>query len=263
MKCDPDRCSPRGFSLIELLVVISIVSVMVAMLLPSLSAARDTARGSRCASNLRQSYLGFNQYMTNNKNFWILSGYNHNVIWSRIVMRELGLRYVGEQGMNIGPFAWNGNVASDQGYGAPLYVYGLTARNRGNAIMKCPTENFRNAWGGDNATSYRFNSGYTYGYGLGVSDDYTTHTNPTYRAVWGRIKDQQLPKAAETFVIADGVNADGSYEYDITNLNTIAKLSTYHNGGANALFADGHASPVNPLFVTASGSNGIFDRRRN
>lgn len=43
-----------GFTLIELLVVISIIALLIAILLPALSAARDLARSSVCASNLKQ-----------------------------------------------------------------------------------------------------------------------------------------------------------------------------------------------------------------
>ncbi len=46
--------SRRAFSLIELLVVISIIAVLVALLLPSLKSARDAGRLVQCASNQRQ-----------------------------------------------------------------------------------------------------------------------------------------------------------------------------------------------------------------
>lgn len=52
----------RGFSLIELLVVISVISLMISILLPALSHARARARAVLCLSNERQIGLGMHLY---------------------------------------------------------------------------------------------------------------------------------------------------------------------------------------------------------
>jgi prepilin-type N-terminal cleavage/methylation domain-containing protein/prepilin-type processing-associated H-X9-DG protein len=53
----------KGFSLVELLVVIGIIAVLVALILPTLKKAKDNANRVSCLNNLRQLGLGLRMYL--------------------------------------------------------------------------------------------------------------------------------------------------------------------------------------------------------
>jgi prepilin-type N-terminal cleavage/methylation domain-containing protein/prepilin-type processing-associated H-X9-DG protein len=65
-----NKYRPRGFTLVELLVVVAVVGLLVGLLLPAVQASREQARIANCASNLRQLGLAMIRYADLHAGHW-------------------------------------------------------------------------------------------------------------------------------------------------------------------------------------------------
>lgn len=86
----------KAFTLIELLVVIAILALLISILLPALSRARDAAKGAACASNLRGLVQAVYLYAGDHKDDLVSAGLGHggssdeHASWINTLRREYG-----------------------------------------------------------------------------------------------------------------------------------------------------------------------------
>ena len=83
---------PKGFSLVELLVVIGIILVLAALLLPALSQAKQNAQKTTCIGNLHQLAIGLQNFVADNNAYPSIIGptnMGHNAWWAIQLQREV------------------------------------------------------------------------------------------------------------------------------------------------------------------------------
>ncbi|HKW30257.1 MAG TPA: prepilin-type N-terminal cleavage/methylation domain-containing protein [Verrucomicrobiae bacterium] len=220
-----------GFTLIELLVVIAVIAILAAILLPTLSAARERARGLICLSNTRELEFA-----------WELYADDHNgQLPDNLVMTEFGPRTNINWVNNV--MTWdtssdNTNLATITDASLGSYLKGQTS------VYRCPSDHAMSSAQRALGWTARIRS-YSMNAMLGDVGQFTTGgtnlNNPDYVQFF---KVTQIPHPTEIFVfldehpdsIDDGYYINRAYSWQWRDLP-----ASYHNGAAAFSFADGHS----------------------
>lgn len=245
-RCVPARLRPRAraFSLVELIVVMSITSISIALLMPALDAARRRAKLLQCRSNLRQLGLAYFLYADAHRDLLMpVSTYD----WTNPYSSEL---------------YWFGEVLPDDP-GSPTppperrldrtkgFLMPFLENNR--AVKDCPTfRTFEPVLRFDGATS---GYGYNYAYlGPGVEwrgvDLPPAFVMVNLNMVRGKTQTVVFADSAGVNWFAQGATADGPrFEENYYLEAPSAQFPTVHfrhGGRANVLFLDGHVASMRP-----------------
>ncbi len=206
----------RGFTLIEILVVVAIISLLAAIMFPAFGRVRASGRRTTCASNLKQIGMALNLYAQDNRFYPTLDfdAYTNEIC--------------GAWADKVFPY-----VKSEKIFECPSAPYGLYRST-------CPPTDKTNpgypiSWNGSYDLNvpdakYLLNPG-------GISHfayDPRQHTSPT-----------RYTRPSSTILVLDGDGGYVSPGYQEPPAASVADLPNFgvdahHEGGANVAFADGH-----------------------
>ncbi len=86
----------KGFTLVELLVVIGIIALLISMLLPALNRVREHSKTVHCQGQLRQIMLAYTMYLADNHFYFMPGGYAGEPVEQKLFAGKLS-RYMGKK----------------------------------------------------------------------------------------------------------------------------------------------------------------------
>jgi prepilin-type N-terminal cleavage/methylation domain-containing protein/prepilin-type processing-associated H-X9-DG protein len=233
---DDRRPTEGGFTLVELLVVLTIIALLAALLIPALSHAKTKAKSIKCLNNARQLDLGVAQFVSDfhvyplymNPKF-VEGGYmEHHTTWVSALGKEV----------------------FTEGKSNP------TNRWFQKGIWDCP--------GASRPNSFPKQEGYLdYGYnayGMGAASQplgIGARIGPTGEGqkAWEPVPEMAVTAPSDTIALGDGfVGGNGVIRDGLSLLGRVPQGQEYlasttrswarHGGKANVMFCDGHGASV-------------------
>lgn len=220
MKRSPFRGSLKGFSLMEVLLAVAVITVIMVLLLPAMGRARESANAAVCTQNLRRIGVGLAQYMgENNGNLipYASLGGSPQKYW----FDELD-RYMGEE-----PYQFD--------------------RNQPHKWQLCPSKPVAAAEENKRAVV-----------GYGWNHRYLGYTSSDPKG--GKANIRQISRPSETIVIGDSRDIidrnspPAQSEHRYLYSQSAPMLAARHSGKGFYLLLDGHVMAASPEEVVDTGT---------
>ena len=209
----------KNFTLLELLLVISIIIMLAGMLLPALSKARERVKGIQCMNNQRQCGLALFQYGEDNNGVIMLNYGISTITWAALL---------------------NYKTMKEYFYNPPYFQSLGGDYLKARDVMVCPSM-IPNTW-----EALNFTYGVPYSYNDHPGSRYDEATRPTSYSAFGgtEVIPSRLKAPSQFFMVGDTWRSDTAkqcYFVNLLNTDKPYRLHLRHSNQANILWADGHA----------------------
>jgi len=216
----------RAFTLVELLVVIGIIALLIAVLLPAMSKARQSAATTACLSNLRQLATAATLYA---------GDFHGSYPPAQYTVVQLPWTY---------SYNWDYTVIRNTGSGEKTTWPGLLWTGRTNLrVQQCPSYDGRSATAGDPFTGYNYNTSYIgrgEGEAIPIPAKMTQVRRPCETALFGDAGATQLGTNKFMRSPLRSPSEKPSLSAD-ARINGAQGFRHNNNRSTNVAFCDGHA----------------------
>lgn len=274
------RARKSAFTLVELLVVIGIIALLISILMPALSKAREQAASAACMSNLRSIGQGFVMYGTDNKGYVIPSYTMTGAVggatvpmegWAAILDRDGYIK--GKRQNDSSAFVCpsmsdiegmrGGQTGLDPEKPKGWMDWPNVRLGTDNQPVTIPERGFNRII----RVGYWINADNPIGAATSFTPDLFYTCSVGYEGTNGVMRHQRssrIKRPSQLIVLADGVYAGRQRDNRIGTENS--RIGYRHGGKnptANVAFADGHVEPIAGMsFPRAKGGSVTLDIAR-
>lgn len=235
----PWRCD--GFTIVELLVVIAVISLIVGLLVPAMSSARATSRSAKCQLNLKQMAI---------------AAQNYAAIYDAW---PAAIRYENKNGV-FQRVAWDWVTTFSNQVVSPGPLWAFT--DNPDEVQQCPDCNLASTFGGDPFTGYNYNTTY-----IGAEAPFPL---TGWKSIRKGVPPHACARSSSCAMFGDGAWKGGANKFMRAPLNSEHQsLGIIYSGGqafrharwSNVAFVDGHVGSLNKPHAGALATPANLDQK--